>query len=502
MAEQSSLIYWRGSGEVRNDILAALSAEGYSLKVVRTFDEVLELCVRSLPALIVVDASAGENEASIRVVELSGAERIQDVAVLFFSNQATARGAVLKKQYSRFLSVDLPFSVSAFLSKLRGFLPSPSPAPDVTLTESETSDAEAPSETVSSRAAKKPRVRKDSLTGVAYRNKFLRNLDPANLPSSYGGELFCVAEETTDFDDRLLVPENHPKRELLQKALEAYQAESSWLGTHVRRVAFVTSAIANNLDWDAARDMKLRTSAIFLNWALRDQHHSILSADMFFPQNQRFVEMLSHAYQQGAEYLAQRAQEKEASTLLSNVSRIIAHGLPDTPELGLEAQTLLAVELTDRACWGTGVWDPYGAYRALRKLRQGKPIHVVEEVLDGLGRVLSEAASARQSTRTFIAEGEEENAEADKQKKMVHEAMEEAIGLFGGSAHVPVQVADLRPGMMLARPIVSWDGKLILRANIPLSADIIRRLWQMVTIRPIRPPISVLAVRRDMESSP
>jgi hypothetical protein len=82
--------------------------------------------------------------------------------------------------------------------------------------------------------------------------------------------------------------------------------------------------------------------------------------------------------------------------------------------------------------------------------------------------------------------------EEDSDLKAMRDAEDEATKLFATSSQKSIAIADLKPGMKLARPIVGVDGKLILRSNISLTEELIQNIWRITTIRQVRPKVSVL----------
>lgn len=494
------LVYWRGSSDVRTDLLGLLTTQGYATRVVSSLEEVL---AQRPPNLMIVDASAGEAEASMRVVELSGASVLKNIPILFISYHASNRSAVLKRQFASFIGIDVPFKTAALLEKLFQFCPPPAlkeafeeserpeEAPDpiaepqVGSEEAPGAVVSAPSQLIDSSSATKP----GKSSGTLYRAKIVRNLDPANLVSSYGGELLATGNELERFDDAVLIGQGE-KRQMLIEAIDLFTRTDPWIALHSRRVAFIAAALANILGFGKARDMNVRTVGMLLGWGFRDRYRNLATRDAFLDGDENAIRLFGDPLRLSAAYVKDVVQDDLAARTINVIADIVSEReITEQTEVIQDAECTLVTELADRACWGTGSWDPFGAHRTIRKLRIGVPVRVESAVVDGISRVLCEAGGVRQSMgNVFIPEG----VDVEWENKKVDEAVEEAERLFPGEKRVTVQYSDLKPGMKLVRPVVSWDGRLILPANIELDEEMIYRIWQLSVIRPLRPPVAVL----------
>lgn len=465
------MIYVRGSGDVRTDLLSALHAHGYAPHVFTGLDEVVKLCAFGSPALIIVDASAGEAEASQRFVELSSAGVLQAVPIVFISRQATKRSVVLKKQFQTFIAVDVPFRMNALLEALQKICP-----PE---RRGEPSAAQAESRPESAPAAL------EKISPTAPEILAISKPDPSNLVASYGGELLAQAADASHFDDALLIPA-HPAHELIATLLGKMAERNPWLGAHVRRTAFVASAVANNLELGTERDASIRIAGLLLNWG-SSESRDLVQHDVFLTADERMLVTLADAFEQSAHQLRERLQDDLAIRIMIAMANTLrARPVSEDPNVVFDAQCTLATELVDRACWSNGSWNAFGAHRSLRKLAQGEPIPFDRLVVESLKRIIVEAATARQPAASPIA------IEDFPDRQLIEEALKEAQTLFAGREQVGLKIIDLKPGMRLSMPLLSLDGRLLLRSNTFLDQEMIWRIWKLASIRAVKPPIHVL----------
>ncbi len=478
--KRPELIYWRGSGEVRSDLLQAIKVVGYDLTTVSEIDDVLKRKAEDLPGIVVVDASAGEAEASQRVIEMSAAGPLSQTPIIFLSYQATKRSAVLKKTFAKFLPIDIPFRLQVLLEKFLELCPVPTAA--------------AAPEIAAELAAQPPVVVATATSAgpvVAPARVVIKTCDPSKIKPNYGGEFFALADTLDRVDDNLLLPV-HPQRDQLVRALNTMTAQDEWMGLHARRVGFLSSALATALGIEGERDRRIRTAGLFLNWGLLERFPHYASHDLLLLSEERYLKLIGNAFSESARFVRESIQDPGAAQTIQDVANIVLlNSHPADAVALIDAHCVLTPELADRSSWAKLQWDPYGVHRVVRKFIDGEPFQFSQDVVHAISRAMSEAASVRLLLNPLPPLPDE--ASGQYEGKLISEAQREAEQLFHVKKQLSMQLADLRPGMRLSQPIISWDGKLILRANVSLSEDLIERLLRLSAVRPVRPPVAVLA---------
>ena len=458
----NEVIYWRGRGEERTDLIEILKSRGVVVYITRQLDEVLKHVKEQKPKAIIVDASSSEAEASERIVELGAARGLFDISVAFLAKRAAMRVEPLQQDFRNLMPFEVPFRISSFFSEFRPF---------ASIVEEEDS-------------AGQERAKRLALATAEQ--------DPAHLVSTRGGRLLAWARDASAFDDELLLPQ-HPNREVLYGAVQDMTAADPWLGAHARRSAFVSSAIASSLGFGEKRDADLRTAGLMLNVGLSTSSAELRRLDLFrgdlSPQQ---VHEFAAQLKRTADSVLEDLGDDRTSRLIVVMAELIEGATPaEDRSLLRDAQCALGVELIDRACWRSGEWDLLGARRAFRHLRDSRLIGD-RDISHNLGRVLGEAVanSGRHENRSFRF------LDPELRKLRMHEAEEavrQAADLLGKNSLSTVEVYGLEPGMMLARPLFSLDGVLLLPARTCLDRETIFRLWQLSTVRALRSPIEVFA---------
>ena len=113
-----TVCYWRGSAEIRDDIISAMVERNYSVKQVRSLDEVLSLTKVRNSCVLIVDGTASQREASDRIVEMTNTPVLFDVPIVFIASQAAKRSTVLKTNYKQLHPVDVPYNLALVVRAL------------------------------------------------------------------------------------------------------------------------------------------------------------------------------------------------------------------------------------------------------------------------------------------------------------------------------------------------------------------------------------------------
>jgi hypothetical protein len=440
------IYYLRGRGEEHEELISALRHHGFVPRVMRTIDEVLARFLREPPPRAVfVDASISDAETAERVVELQSAEELFEIPTVFIGRQANERSRVLRQRYRLFIPVEFPFRIDALLQQFEQVGKAMLPKSEL------------------------PRLREKP--------------DPANLGGSFGGSVFALAADHYVFDDSLLIPKN-PTAQLMKETLDYLSSRNAWLGAHARRTAFVASAIGQRLDEEDSP--LVRISGLFLNWALAESEKR-LKFDLLEEGNHPQGRVLADAFRVSADSVMSVFKDQQAASTIHAVADIIYGHFGGTLRQRRHAECVLASELSDRACWQSGRWNKAVVPRVIRQLRTSSMFEVKDAAF-AMGRVLGEAV------HLF---GTPVSLEPPKTAKERLELEEQVSLARSESAKFRLQdtqrvrFLDLKPGMKLAEPLVTNDGRLILEVDTLLDFDILMRVLQLSAARSLPSDIRI-----------
>lgn len=467
----NTIVYWRGSAEIRTELIQAFSNEGEQVTTVRSLEEVLDLMPKQTIQMLIVDGSAGEREASARVVELSTTAKLHPIPVMFISVQATKRAAVLKNQYKTLLPIDLPFKVEDVLEQAASVLAKRS-------------------------AEQKPAAGRAASAKAAQAAAVETADKPA--PSSFNASLLSRASTLDDLDDDFLITDGI-KKSAIKGALNRITETDSWLGLHARRVALLAGNITQALRATADRDSAIRTAGLFLNWGiledwgLLENFNNLRRMDIFLCLDREAIDALGRGFERSAGFVAERLKDEPVKDLLETVSMMIRGQEPNiSPELHRDAQCVMVSEFINRSCWGNGAWNSFGAYRSIKHLRSGMLRNVDTVIVDAAIRALGDAIQASSTMTNSFSLTDEQKAEASK---TYQDARQKAQKQFPDSETTALSITALEPGQRVARPIAARDGQIVLDANVELDRDHIWRLWQLGAVRALNSTVHVVKVR-------
>ncbi len=544
------ICYWRGSAEVRDDLVAALG-EHFEIVLARGIEDVLDVLHEEKLAALVVDGSAGQREASDRVIEITNTPRLHHTPIIFVSAQATQRVSGLQKRVQSIYPLDVPYHLQHALRGIRLLIDSEgeidrrsiveimnfplqggsgveivrSEEASVTPVSAEESKvvatdtarfSELPEEAEKAPEVAEPSVA-DSIRDVseddqgsrsklrrtvesnseANRLRLRKNPDPARLKHTYGGQVFSIATEASDFDDDMLFPEGE-KRELLKQAFTAFEKLDPWAGVHARRVAFVGTAVANSLSFNKAQQENVRMTCLFINWATPEREHcQPRRHDIFRDHRPEALAEISNAFRASAALIRERFQEERSAQTIDLIANMIEGNSALTAQqkdLVAEAECVLIVEFADRACWSEGYWNSFGVYRTMRQLRNDSKFVTRAPVRASMKRVLGEAVTAHVTVgNIFISNDDLEASDAGRPALSNSRPVLAATFSPGstGIKSLTIQISDLLPGMRLAEPLKAKDGKVIVDRDVCLDQDMVFQLWQLAALRALQKEIVI-----------
>jgi hypothetical protein len=147
-------------------------------------------------------------------------------------------------------------------------------------------------------------------------------------------------------------------------------------------------------------------------------------------------------------------------------------------------------DILQNLCFKRGHWSPQGAHRLLKKIKSGEWNLLSPKILTIFVRICFDMIS---DLPAIFAESPK-LASAGGNSEPPNESDSE----FSPSSMV--RLSELRPGMRLAEPLRSYDGKTVLERNLLLDEDIIWRLIQLSAIRPLASPVWIKAEEQAAEA--
>jgi len=467
--EKLDVLYFRGSRPPRPEVIQGLEERECRIKISSQLEELLDALERRQFAVVITDASASESESLSRAADLGTTERLFGTPPFFFAHPAGKKALqALEKNFTSFIPYTGPIDKDSFLAEFDSALAG------------------------SSKSGSRPVVGKGGKR-ESVRLQMVKHLDPTRLVSSYGGAVFAAAGRASSFNDALLLPE-HPKREELEGLLRSQEAISPSMAGHIRRVAYISSALANGTGCSKEDDQRIRTACFALNSGFTPGERSLIEADFLYEDFDQISDKVSDGILKSAESVRRDLNDEQTGKILE-LSALLVRNLPieESRALSVSAQCVFLAELAGRSCWKDGIWSMLGAYRVIRELRSGETISVDQQLKTSLSRLISEACCVRHDLAEGSSSPKSRNdEEVQSERYLSEEAKKEAEQLFRGHESVLIELSDIRFGMRTASPVFTREGKLVLRAGVQFDDQIIWGLWQLVAVCPLLNPITVL----------
>lgn len=259
-----------------------------------------------------------------------------------------------------------------------------------------------------------------------------------------------------------------------------------WGRLHLYRVSYIASKLAEAID--LADDIRKQlSSALFLfPQSFVGDNSDLLKREYHEAKFSAFRRELCSRVKDSAMHAALNLQAPEVGNLLATFGRQIGReeAVTDSP-LSLAASVLMASDLADRVCFQAGHWNPRRAYLLLKKIRSEQLLDVHPRVLCALVKFLSEAVTSHPFA--FVVPRHLRND--PKLQKAAKEWREQRVQ----PNEKKVPLVSLMPGMRLSRPVITYDGREILSGDLTLDQDLIWRLWQLSSVRPVNGPLIVFS---------
>lgn len=483
-------LYIRGSGDVRSDLLSAIENQGYAPCVLSSVDEALNIARISAPKIVIVDASGGSAESSQRLIELSSANELHSVPVMFIAVHAKHRSNITAKPFSSFIAIDVPYQIASVLQQLAEVYPPAKSAAAAVVAPPEQipappETAEVPAEEHKSKTdSDRRRIMLSRRLGASAYSHTLSELNPFTLNGTFGGPVLADAKDPSYFNDQHLISGQKNPEPILE-ALKEISKHDRWLGVHSRRVAFLSGALGSALG--LRNESNLLLPGLLLGWGFSVSRQSAPTFDIFLAETDTMLDILYDVYLRSSELVRTKIEDRESANIIAAIAELLRSRNLDSAE---EAECILLSELADHACWAQGRFDAYGAHRCIRKLAQQSPLKCSGPLLRGLGRILVEATNL---ASTGDPPPPNENELTSRERAALAEAVNEGKEARASAAHHVVEFENLEPGMVLAGPLVTRDGKVLLRTRTTLNEQLIFRLWQLATIRSIQASVEVFS---------
>ncbi|MDD2942242.1 MAG: hypothetical protein PHC51_04665 [bacterium] len=505
------ILYLRGKSAPRSDLVLSFDSRGYSVSIVRDFISLQKRCAEEeKPKMIVIDASADDDETTNRITELRGREVLFALTILFIGHKARGKTEKLRYQYENLYAFDVPFELSHIMGEMTEVLPE--------VAEKEEDSSTVDSSTVDSSTVDSSTV--DSSTEELHTESFEQSdnqdgqdrevvgapvevsVDPKveeHHKKAKGGEVSfgvrfveyiatpevpirVTQRRVRDFLDAQIIPKNSVSSSLIG-ALAYLTAENETISIRARRTSAIASYVSEIFSLPETRRQAVRMSGLLFNMGeVRIGPAARGGSDLISITEHERRELVKHL-QSSVEYANTDIGEMR---VIRDLQALVAHFAGESAtlddEIREEAQCVLVAEIIARNCWKNDEWDSYGAYKVVRYLQQ--------QDLD-VTKGDAYRAIMRFIVRLRFAE-EAEHLNPEKLTEVIAAAKREAEAFYSQRDVKKTQIWELMEGMVIARPLISIDGRLVVPAGMTIDNETLLKIWQLSLIRSLCLPLIIV----------
>lgn len=296
-----------------------------------------------------------------------------------------------------------------------------------------------------------------------------------------GGALFCQEVTHDLLDVRHLVPRNAEYRKSLETIMKNLPPEA-------HKNVYSRVLIGGQTTSVLPVSEELQEAGLLALYALPAGFTSnvqLFSINYLNPLLAPAREDVARLLLQSADF-ASGELSKQTAPLIKEMSELITGTTAARDDdQSLIASMLVAADLADRACRENGSWHPRLTYVFLSKLYRGEFSQLHPASLAILLKFLGETISNSEPDHLIPKKIRYNKTLLEKHKLTKKQEVDR------DERKIPI--ARLTPGMRLSRPIVGYDGRLVLQENVVLDQDMILRIWRLASVKIMNTPIVVFA---------
>lgn len=285
-----------------------------------------------------------------------------------------------------------------------------------------------------------------------------------------GGQRYVEATKSVVLLDEFIEKDSED-RQMIEPILKG---GNSWIRNHVCRTAYMTDRILIGLGVAEDKRRIARLAAILRAKAFVDRSR-LLRSDYTREGDEGLQREIAETLRLSARYVSEKIGDPKISSMVSLCACYFEQQRIESDDFTL-ASAILISDVVERYCWSMGFFNSLRAYMLLKRWKSGAIPKVEFGVVCLAAKFLSEGIVAV-PFKSLIPKGV---------KLPKREKANETTGVYVVENGRLVPVEALSPGMRLLSPLVTYDGREILQSDIQLDDDLIWRIWQLASIRPIR----------------
>lgn len=320
--------------------------------------------------------------------------------------------------------------------------------------------------------------------GSAIPEVFFSVLDTLNVArGGLGGKIYARPMEEEDLREHGVLP---VEKSFQDEARDVATDVGRWGRLHLYRTLYFSQAILKVLNVSEELREQSKAAALLYSLSFAAENPDLIRREYYEPKHSALRKELCSRIKDSAMTMALELKAPEVGNLIATLGRLIGREeqANDSP-ISLAASAIMAADITGRVCFQSGHWNPRRTYSFLKRIKSAQFTDFHPAVLCCVVKFLNEAIAANPHTMILPKQL--------KRNPKLQQAAQEWAEQRVTSEEKKVALVNLMPGMRLSRPVVAFDGREILSSDVKLDQDLIWRLWQLATIRPLNGPVVVFS---------
>lgn len=293
------------------------------------------------------------------------------------------------------------------------------------------------------------------------------------------GDIYIQVKNPSSFLERDYLPE----RASYRKAIEKLEEEcTNWERSHFHRTAFATYNILQSLNIEHSLVDTARAASILYFFPTGISSERITRTPYIRGTKSIIKKTIIKSFRANAASFNEQSDLRELAPIIEKIANIfddertIPNPLSSSEKhFNKIASTIILTDLVDRECWNDFYWDSTPTYAIVRWIESSEGKNLDIDVVWEFMRFLVETLEATPPLHVITKE-KRKDLQKTTPAKQTHKSGENRL-----------KISQLTPGMRLAKPLLTFDGKHVLDKDIHLDHNLIWRIWRLSSLYPLEP---------------
>jgi hypothetical protein len=283
----------------------------------------------------------------------------------------------------------------------------------------------------------------------------------------------------------LLEKDYLPERAAYRKAIEKLEEEcTNWERSHFHRTAFATYNILQSLNIERSFVDTARAASMLYFFPTGISSEKLTRSRYIRGTQSIIKKTMIKSFRANAASFNEQNDLREIAPIIEKIANIfdIERSISNPSSSNEQnvskiASAIILTDLVARECWHDSYWDSTPTYAIVRWIESSEGKNLDNDVIWEFMRFLVETLEATPPEHVVTKE---------KRKNLQQTAPAKGNQTNSESK---LKISQLAPGMRLAKPLLTFDGKRVLDHDIYLDNNLIWRIWRLSSMYPLEPAL-------------